>query len=244
MSPANRLVLALFLTLAGGIGGSAGAAPARKAVWGIDISHYQGRIRWDLLRGQGLSFVYMKATEGEHLADPAFLENWQGVSRAELARGAYHFYDLCAAGAPQAAQFIRLVPRSPGSLPPGIDLEPSPTCGRMPSRKALLKQLAVFARKVSARYGKTPVVYVSHEMYDRYLKGGRLRYAIWISDYRGRPGLSDHRPWTFWQCTARGTLRGIPGPVDVDFFRGSAQQFDFLGKPAKHLSLDTRPWKR
>ena len=220
------------------------AAAPRKVVWGIDISHYQGRIRWDSLRGQSLSFVYMKATEGDHLADPAFLENWQGASRAELARGAYHFYDLCSAGAPQAAQFIKLVPRSPGSLPPAIDLEPSPTCGRLPARKALLKQLALFTRKVRARYGKMPVVYVTHEMYDRYLRGEKHGLAIWISDYRGRPTLSDHRPWTFWQCTERGTIRGISGPVDVDFFQGSPPQFAFLGKPPRHLSLDTHTRKR
>jgi lysozyme len=211
------------------------AVSAKKVVWGIDVSHHQGRIRWDLLRTQSLSFVYMKATQGDHLADPTFLENWQGASRAELARGAYHFYDFCTAGAPQASQFIRLVPRSSGSLPPAIDLEPSPACRRLPARRSLLKELSVFARRVRARYGKTPVVYVSHEMYDRYLKGEKHGYAVWISDYRGRPALSDHRPWTFWQCTSRGTIRGISGPVDVDFFRGSAPQFTFLGKPVKSL---------
>jgi lysozyme len=220
------------------------AAAAKKVVWGIDVSHYQGRIRWELVRGQSLSFVYMKATEGDHLTDPTFLENWQGASRAGLVRGAYHFFDLCSAGAPQAAQFIKLVPRSPGSLPAAIDLEPSPNCAKLPSRKSLLKQVAIFARKVRARYGKAPIIYVSHEMYDRYLDGESRGYPVWISDYRGRPNLSDHQPWTFWQCTERGTIRGISGPVDVDFFRGSPQQFAFLGKPLRHLTLDAHLRRR
>jgi lysozyme len=239
MSLANRTVWTLLLALV--CAAPLRAEPYSEVVRGIDVSHHQGRIRWNLLRGQGLSFVYMKATEGERLADPTFLENWQGASRAELARGAYHFYDPCAAGAPQAVQFIRLVPRSPGSLPPAIDLELSRTCARMPARRALLKELAVFARRIRARYDKTPIVYVNHEMYDRYLKGEKPGYPIWISDYRGHPELSDRQPWTFWQHTARGAIFGISGPVDIDFFRGSTQQLGFLGKPVKSLSTGGSP---
>jgi lysozyme len=243
MSPASRPAVALVLALACAAPAplSASFRPTPPAVWGIDVSHHQGRIRWDLLRGQGLLFVYMKATGGDHLADPTFLENWQGAARAGLARGAYHFFDVCGRGGPQAAQFIKLVPRSPGSLPPAIDLEPGPGCPKRPSRKALLRELDAFARQVRARYGKAPVVYVTHEMYDRYLKGRRHGYAIWIADYRRQPALSDGRPWTFWQSSNKATLRGISGPVDVDFFRGSAPQFAFLGRPVKHLLLDGHP---
>ena len=238
MHPPLRPVWALVLALACAAplpAAAPGFKPAPKAVWGIDVSHHQGRIRWDQLRGQGLSFVYMKATEGDYMADDSFLENWQGAARAGLARGAYHFFDLCGRGAPQAAEFIKLVPRSPGALPPAIDLEPSRGCERLPSRKALLRELAAFARKVRARYGKTPVVYLTYEMYDRYLRGQKHGYALWIADYRDRPVLPDGRPWTFWQISNKATLRGIKGPVDVDLFRGSAQQFAFLGKPVQSL---------
>ncbi|MBI5241569.1 MAG: lysozyme [Elusimicrobia bacterium] len=211
------------------------AKAAPKAVWGIDVSHHQGRIRWDQLRGQGLSFVYMKATEGDYMADHSFLENWQGAARAGLVRGAYHFYDLCGKGATQAAEFIKLVPRSPGSLPPAIDLEPSDHCERLPSRKALLKELSAYARKVRGRYGKAPVVYLNYEFYDRYLKGRKHGWLVWIVDYKDRPKLPDGRPWTFWQVSNKASLRGIKGPVDVDIFRGSAAQFVFLGKPVPAL---------
>jgi lysozyme len=209
--------------------------PVPKAVWGIDVSHHQGRIQWEALRGQGLSFVYMKATEGDYMADPNFLENWQGAARAGLARGAYHFYDLCGSGAKQAAEFIKLVPRSPGSLPPAIDLEPSAHCRRLPGRKALLKELAAYSRKVRSRYGKAPVLYITYELYARYLKGVEHDYALWIPDYKRAPVLPDRKPWTFWQVSCKAGLRGIKGPVDVNLFRGSAAQFSFMGKPQQRL---------
>jgi len=222
-----------------GIGGGPRAKkagrPAPKAVWGIDVSHHQGRIGWDALRGQGLSFVYMKATEGDYMADEDFLENWQGAGRAGLARGAYHFFDLCGKGSAQAAEFIKVVPRSPGSLPPAIDLEPSDHCKRPPDRKALLRELAAYSRRVKARYGKAPVLYITYELYDRYLKGTRHDYLLWIPDYKHAPVLPDRRPWTFWQVSNKAGVRGIKGPVDVNLFRGSAAQFAFLGKPVPNL---------
>ncbi|MCX5793898.1 MAG: GH25 family lysozyme [Elusimicrobia bacterium] len=243
MNPAQWTAWLLVLAFAGAAprpalarpGAKAAPKPVPKAVWGIDVSHHQGRIRWDQLQGQGLSFVYIKATEGDYMADPTFLENWQGAARAGLARGAYHFFDLCGRGAPQADQFIKLVPRSPGSLPPAIDLEPSPGCARLPSRKTLLRELAAYSRKVRSRYGKAPVLYLDYKMYDRYLKGQKHGYALWIPYYKDRPALSDGRAWTFWQISNKATLRGINGPVDVDLFRGSAAQFVFLGKPVPSL---------
>jgi lysozyme len=240
-APDGILDLSTLKTQTRGIGASPRAAarptsrPTPKAVWGIDVSHHQGRIQWDALRGQGLSFVYMKATEGDYMADPNFLENWQGAARAGLARGAYHFYDLCGRGAAQAAEFIRLVPRSPGSLPPAIDLEPSAGCKRLPSRKSLLKELAAYSRKVRSRYGKAPVLYITYEYYERYLKGAKHDYLLWIPDYKRAPILPDRKPWTFWQVSNKAAVRGIKGPVDVNLFRGSAAQFAFLGKPAPAL---------
>ena len=225
----------MFLALGLASPAASGSFPPRKAVWGIDVSHHQGVIDWDALRGQGLSFAYIKATEGSRRVDHAFSENWQGAARAGLARGAYHFYNFCEPAAPQAAEFIKLVPKAAGSLPPALDLETSDSCRVLPSPKSLRRELAVFSRKLEARYGKVPVLYVSHKIYDLYLKDRKHGFKIWISDYRGMPVLSDRKPWTFWQCSASAQLRGIKGAVDVDLFSGSAQQFAFLGKPLPAL---------
>ncbi|MDE2142315.1 MAG: hypothetical protein KGJ84_07895, partial [Elusimicrobia bacterium] len=49
---------------------------SRYAVRGVDISHYEGDIAWDTVKLDGLSFVYIKATEGGDGVDEKFAANW------------------------------------------------------------------------------------------------------------------------------------------------------------------------
>src|SRR5262249_19644402 len=64
-------------------------------IQGIDVSYWQGDIDWEKVRDAGVSFTYIKATEGGDRIDPKFLENWEGAKRAGIARGAYHFIYWC-----------------------------------------------------------------------------------------------------------------------------------------------------
>lgn len=62
---------------------------------GIDISHHQEKINWDQLKQHGLSFVFIKATEGGDFKDSMFPSYWEGAQSIKLRVGAYHFYSLC-----------------------------------------------------------------------------------------------------------------------------------------------------
>lgn len=78
--------------------------------YGIDVSHHQGQIDWRRVRQDGISFTYVKATEGGDWTDPRFEMNWRGAGEAGLRRGAYHFFTLCRAGEAQAKHFLGLCP--------------------------------------------------------------------------------------------------------------------------------------
>ena len=69
---------------------------------------HQGPIDWQRVAGDGIGFVYMKATEGGDWVDATFAPNWAGARAAGLKVGAYHFFTLCRAGADQAANFLRV----------------------------------------------------------------------------------------------------------------------------------------
>lgn len=69
----------------------------RYDVKGVDISYYQGDIDWQVL-ADGLSFVYMKATEGSSHQDIRFEENLEGALETGLAVGAYHFFSFESSG--------------------------------------------------------------------------------------------------------------------------------------------------
>ena len=118
------------------------SAPWHYAVHGTDVSKYQTSIAWHDAKAAGISFAFLKATEGGDRVDDNFSENWQRAKAAGVPRGAYHFYYFCRPAEEQARWFIRNVPRDRSSLPPVLDMEwnpQSPTCklqARAPRRCA------------------------------------------------------------------------------------------------------------
>ena len=63
------------------------AAAAQYAVQGVDVSEYQGEIDWPALARQGISFAFVKATEGSGYTDPFFAQNLSGAQAAGLYAG-------------------------------------------------------------------------------------------------------------------------------------------------------------
>ena len=114
-------------------------APSAKQypVRGVDVSVYQGRIDWDTLAEQGISFAFIKATEGSGSEDPNFQRNWGQARQSGLRVGAYHFFSFDSGGDTQAENFIRAVEPVEGMLPPVVDVGsckvPTPILVSVPS---------------------------------------------------------------------------------------------------------------
>ncbi len=187
-------------------------------IHGIDVSHHQGRIDWNLVKEEGFNFVFVKATEGGNFKDPEFERNWKEASRIGLLKGAYHFFTFCKPGIEQAHNFISTVPLEPNTLPPVIDFEFVGNCSKRPPKAVILKELFSFIKDIEERYGKRPIIYVTHDSYKQYLEGEIAQYNIWIRDIFFKPKLSDSKTWTFWQYADRGRVRGIKGLVDLNLF--------------------------
>jgi lysozyme len=89
---------------------------------GIDVSHYQPNIDWQAVAAGGVSFAFIKATEGGALVDGMFESHWAQAKRAGVLRGAYHFFRPKLDAAAQARHFLAQL-RDPGELPPAVDVE-------------------------------------------------------------------------------------------------------------------------
>jgi lysozyme len=203
----------------------------RFPIRGIDISSHQQQIDWQRLDRSTINFILIKATEGGDFKDPLFKSNWQRSKQQGTIVGAYHFFTFCKSGREQAQNYIDTVPRSPGTLPPVIDLEFSGNCRSQPTPAALATELNTFIEIVEKFYRKQPILYVTHEFYDRYLRDRSVYRSIWISDFYSfhkLPRLSDDRQWLFWQYSERGRIAGISTFVDLNVFKGNKTQFDRL----------------
>ncbi len=203
-------------------------APHHHPVHGIDLSRYQGDVDWSRARAAGVSFAFIKATEGGDRLDPAFRENWDAAGRAGVARGAYHFFYWCGPPVEQAEWFIRHVPRSSGALPPVLDLEYtpfSPTCTRRLPPAEVRARARAFIDVIARHYGQRPVIYTTTEFW-RENEIDRLGEEVWLRSTARH--VSDAYPdtsWTFWQYSGTGIVPGIEGEVDLNAFNGGPAEW-------------------
>ena len=205
------------------------ADPPQWEVFGVDVSVYQGEVDWTALAGQGVDFVFMKATEGSSLQDVRFAQNWAGAMAAGIRAGAYHFFSYDSPGETQADNFISAVPVSPGALPPVVDIEfYGENLGQPPGRDHVRAILDPLLQRLEAHYGVKPILYVTYRSYDLYLKDGYEDYLFWFSS----PAVAPlGKPWTFWQYSHSARLEGYSGGeerIDLNVFRGDREEFERL----------------
>lgn len=193
----------------------------RYPVHGLDVSHHQGYIDWEQVKKKyRFFFVYMKATEGNDFIDQHFQRNWQQTRSKGWKVGAYHFFTMGSSGREQANHFIRTVPKSKENLPPVIDVEIS--LHHSPSEVRL--QLQEMMDLLEMHYEKKPILYVTYDTYDRYIKNHFQPYPLWIRDVFKFPTIGS-RDWLLWQYHNRGRVAGIKKPVDINVFAGSERDF-------------------
>ena len=193
-------------------------------IHGIDVSHYQGDINWDLLRNQGtiddcpIRFVMIKATEGATKVDEKFEDNFFQAREYGFTRGAYHFYSLHSPAADQARFFIKNVKLEKGDLPPVLDVEHKT---KNQTREEFKQSVLEWLNIVERHYGVKPILYTYYKFKTEYLADSVFnQYPYWIAHYYV-DSVEYQGPWKFWQHTDAGSLPGIKGPVDFDIYNGS-----------------------
>ncbi|MEM7300486.1 MAG: GH25 family lysozyme [Pseudomonadota bacterium] len=202
-----------------------GGSPRNYAVHGVDVAKYQNTIDWPRARTAGVSFAFIKATEGGDLLDDRFAQNWAAAKRAQIPRGAYHFYYFCTPAATQARWFIQNVPKEKNALPPVLDMEwnhLSPTCKKRPPRETVLSEMRIFLSMIERHYGKRPIIYTTPDFYRQNIAGAMTRYQMWLRGVKKHPSIIyPNRRWVFWQYSGTGRANGFDGDVDLNVFHGS-----------------------
>ena len=190
---------------------------------GIDISHYQGKIDWELLQNamiekSPIRFVVMKATEGASKIDPSFNENFQQAREYGFIRGAYHFWSNKSSARQQAYFFLDKVPLEVGDLPPVLDVEHKPADK---SVEDFQRDVLTWLHIVEDRYHVKPIIYTYYKFKMTNLNNPVFDdYPYWIAHYYVDK-IEYKGEWKFWQHTDAGRLPGIKGYVDFNIYNGS-----------------------
>lgn len=194
-------------------------------LYGCDISHYQGMVDFDALRGH-VAFGIAKATQGTTYVDPLCARNISEMVRVGIIPGAYHF---AGGGDPvtEANFFLDHV-----TLPPGgllfLDWEIS--------YSDPVGWCRSFLHRVEGRTGVKAPVYLNQSIVGNFPWAPVIAddYGLWLAQYDNNPASVAATKWpvvAFKQYTSRGSLPGIVGPVDLDVFYGDAAALAKYGLP-------------
>src|SRR6185437_1321356 len=166
---------------------------------------------WPAVARHGVSFAYVKATEGVEGRDVQFSRNWEGARRAGIRVGAYHYFLFCRSGRAQAHNFLDATPRSHSTLPPAVDLEAWSSCRGRPAGAEVRRELDAYLQVVEAHEGRRAVLYVTPGFYAAY-RAYLPKRPMWRRSIRAQPSES----WAFWQYRSRGRVAGIHTNVDLN----------------------------
>lgn len=201
-------------------------------VHGVDVSHYQGAIDWQVLSQQNLDFAIIKATEGSTHVDERFLENWQAAGQTHLALGAYHFFSFDSKGDRQAASYIETVGNLNGKLAPVIDVEYyGNKRSNPPERSEVVENLGLMLEVLEQHYEIKPIIYTTYTVYNDYIKGEFEEYPLWVRSVYCPPTVLFGDKWSFWQYMDTAMLDGYVSDqkyIDVNVFKGSKQELEKL----------------
>ncbi|MDR1246052.1 MAG: glycoside hydrolase family 25 protein [Clostridiales Family XIII bacterium] len=194
------------------------------ALFGIDVSRYQGDVNWAMAAADGVEFAivrmgYRGYDTGKLVTDEFFDANMQGALSAGLRVGVYFFSQAVneTEAVEEAEMVLSGIAPYNVSLPVTFDIEE--ISGQNARTDALtpdeVTNIAIaFCERIS-QGGYTPMIYANPKWFVSRMNLERLEpYAKWLAQYYKTPAY----PYAFsvWQFSSTGSVAGIKGNVDLD----------------------------
>jgi GH25 family lysozyme M1 (1,4-beta-N-acetylmuramidase) len=209
---------------------------------GVDVASFQhpggAAISWSLVAKAGYKFAAIKATEAwkstktPYYKNPYYPADSSGATAAGLYVTAYAFaVPNISDGTSQADYLAAYTGYKIGGLflPVMLDLEYDPyissdhtnMCyGLNPSQ--MVTWISQFVKEAKTKTGQPPIIYTTADWWDTCTGNSKAFSAdpLWVAAYASNtpPLPAGWNDWTFWQYTSSGTVSGITGAVDQDYF--------------------------
>lgn len=194
-------------------------SPVGTTIKGVDVSVDQGIIDFEEVKEDGVSFVYIKAGEGNDITDEYFEENYRKASASGLDYGFYYFVtatDTTEAAA-QAQRFAQLLSGKTYTARPCMDFE---TFGDL-SKEEINAIGRTFLTTLAEKTDLVPAIYTDAYAAGSIWDSGFSSYPLWVADYESVSEPPDNNiwsGWSGWQYADDGEVSGISTRVDLDYF--------------------------
>lgn len=186
-----------------------------KAIEGIDVSLWQGKIDFEEVKNDGIKIVYIRSSAGNSYKDRDFEQNYQEALENNLDIGFYHFVTArnVREAKEQARFFAKVIAGKKADCRLAMDFEVLRGLSKKEVNdisRAFLSTLKELTQKELVIYSD---LYNARNMFDEELL---QEYPLWLAEYTKRPSINS---WIGWQYTDRGKVLGISGNVDRDTFK-------------------------
>lgn len=181
---------------------------------GIDVSHWEPVINWQMVRQAGYEFAYIKCSQGNY-NDALFSTHWNNAKASGMPRGAFHFFDTAYSPNVQAETFYNAVKNDPGELPWALDIE------KYISGMYYGSQYWYdFLEHLKSLSDHPIIIYTGYYYWIENVSKGSHRvqdvnyfaqYPLWISRYKATAPLIPD-PWTayaYWQYSDSELIDGV-----------------------------------
>ena len=218
--------------------------PAETRLRGFDVSDVRGDVDFAKAGASGIEFAIVRVSDGDVRDTRYGPGRITALRESGLAWFPYYFGRVASqvnnqrSGTAEAAMAIKFARAGgwgrKGDLPLAYDFE---TPNGQPAEKCA-RHLLQFVDAYRKDRGHHPIIYTGPSFWTAILphltaaQCDRVRCCpLWIAHWGVRdPGSLDPwgDDWMLWQYSSHGTVTGVPGKCDVDYFRGSTGDFPSL----------------
>lgn len=194
---------------------------------GIDVSYYQGKIDWKTVASEGVTFAFAQATQGASFQDPTFADNWHEMKEVNILRGAYHSFNSGQSGAEQAELFLKMLKQNGlGELPPALMVDEDKT-----KKATFLSEVHQWLETVEQELKQKPIICTYTSFWNTLNADALQDYPLWVASYEPPPIELPNgwKHWTYWQHSSSGSLKGITGDVNLDYYNGFLSELKSQG---------------
>lgn len=194
------------------------------AIFGIDVSEWQGTIDWAKAKAGGVKFAILRAGISSR-ADKCFTTNYAACENAGIPVGAYWYCTATtvADAKAQAKLFLQVILGKKFAYPVYMDLEEP---AQFALGKAKCSELVDAFLTVLEQAGYFAGLYCSTSYLQQYLTDSiRSRYAIWVAQYY--TSCTYDGDYGIWQYNVAGSeqydiigqksIPGISAACDMDY---------------------------
>lgn len=202
---------------------------------GIDISHHNDKPDWESINNAGVSFVYIKISEGVGTPDNKAKDHANKAKQLGLRIGYYHFCrpdkrnggSVISDATAEADEALKMISglQKP-DLPLVLDLEDQQNWDTPLLQNDYLLWVTTFLNRIKEKSGVDCMIYSRKEYLDRKLPANHNlgNYKVWMSYYPSKPDANKvscpvgWKDWAMWQYTETGVIGNNP-KLDINVLK-------------------------